>query len=811
MDLQQNKLTKAEWESIEIPSNDDEKKILKLIIKGFHDVNIRDNENLSILSYLKLQNTDLINNYIFMKYLQPDIIEIYKKYKVKYLPLKLNKKTLSKADIIRFENMEKNLLEKKSIIFEFILINYIENILKYNKFEEQEEDESCKKEEYCKKESCIKYLYTIKSVLKYNINNINNHLLDIVNVIIKYFDDDIDKIDIISDAKSIIISNKDLIKYKDQVLYPHQKELFTKMKEEQPKMVLYIAPTGTGKTLSPIGLSEKSRIIFVCAVRHVGLALAKAAITMEKCVAFAFGCNNTDDIRLHYFSAKEYTKNRKTGGIFKVDNTIGDKVEIMICDIKSYLYAMHYMLAFNDKKNIILYWDEPTISLDYEEHQFHEIIKNNWTKNIIPNIVLSSATLPTFEEMTPTISDYKYRFSGNVYSIKNYDCSKSISLINREGYCEAPHYLINDYKSILKSAKFIDKNKTILRYVDLKECVKFIKYINKKQFYKNDIFSADDYFEKIEDISVDSIKLYYLTLLRNIKSDMWDNIYEYFQKNRKQMLESTTYISTQDAHTLVNGPTIYITNEVNTIGLFCIQCMNIPANILENISKAININSDINKKITVMEKSYEDGTSKDDMKENKVANERGIPPEMRVLKQKIDGLKGTIQTVSLPDMYIPNKKDHLYKWGHKNKVFSDSYSPFSSDISDYVVEQIMLIDDMDDIWKLLLLMGIGVFSIHTSSRYTEIMKDLAKSKKLYIIIASSDFIYGTNYQFDHCYLGKDLLNMTQEKIIQALGRVGRNKISDEYTIRIRDNSLISKIFNHEENKPEVINMQKLFS
>ena len=157
-------------------------------------------------------------------------------------------------------------------------------------------------------------------------------------------------------------------------------------------------------------------------------------------------------------------------------------------------------------------------------------------------------------------------------------------------------------------------------------------------------------------------------------------------------------------------------------------------------------------------------------------------------------------------MYVPNKKDHLFKWGHSSII-----NAFTSDISDYTVEQIMLIDDMDDIWKLLLLMGIGVFSIHTSSRYTEIMKDLAKSKKLYIIIASSDFIYGTNYQFDHCYLGKDLLNMTQEKIIQALGRVGRNKNSDEYTIRIRDNSIISKIFNYEENKPEVINMQKLFS
>ena len=91
---------------------------------------------------------------------------------------------------------------------------------------------------------------------------------------------------------------------------------------------------------------------------------------MEKCVAFAFGCNSVDDIRLHYFSAKEYSKNTKTGGIFKVDNSVGDNVEIMITDIKSYLYAMHYMNAFNNKNNIILSWDEPTISLDYEEHPF---------------------------------------------------------------------------------------------------------------------------------------------------------------------------------------------------------------------------------------------------------------------------------------------------------------------------------------------------------------------------------------------------------------------------------------------------------
>ena len=51
------------------------------------------------------------------------------------------------------------------------------------------------------------------------------------------------------------------------------------------------------------------------------------------------------------------------------------------------------MLAFNDASDIIWYWDEPTITLDYESHPFHEILQKNWKQNEIPNVVLSSATL----------------------------------------------------------------------------------------------------------------------------------------------------------------------------------------------------------------------------------------------------------------------------------------------------------------------------------------------------------------------------------------------------------------------------------
>jgi hypothetical protein len=106
-------------------------------------------------------------------------------------------------------------------------------------------------------------------------------------------------------------------------------------------------------------------------------------------------------------------------------------------------------------------------------------------------------------------------------------------------------------------------------------------------------------------------------------------------------------------------------------------------------------------------------------------------------------------------------------------------------------------------------MGIGVFTNHESITYTEIMKQLAEQQKLYIIIASSDYIYGTNYQFCHGYLSKDM-EFTQEKIIQAMGRIGRNNIQQQYTVRFRDDSQIEKLFKIDAEKPEMVNMNRLF-
>ena len=126
-----------------------------------------------------------------------------------------------------------------------------------------------------------------------------------------------------------------------------------------------------------------------------------------------------------------------------------------------------------------------------------------------------------------------------------------------------------------------------------------------------------------------------------------------------------------------------------------------------------------------------------------------------------------------------------------------------------IVEKIILLQ-IEPSWKILLMMGIGVFKQHSCIEYMEIMKQLADDQRLYLIIASSDYIYGTNYQFCHGYLGKDLNSLTQEKMIQAFGRIGRSNAKQQYSLRLRNKSMIDKLLKHADYKPEAQNMNRLF-
>ena len=861
--LIQVKLTGEEWNGVEIMEPEEEMRILQLIIDGFHDVNRVFNPHQSLISRLKITATPEMDDYIFDEYFRKRVERVVAVVIATSNPDSesgssggfqihpKSKKTMKKVDLMRIQNMNTT-YGGSGDTYDHHIMDTIDAMIASKTGAVTASAASVAANEW------MMHYYTLKLMLQKSVIGINAHIIEFANYIISTFAGDINVIGFLRNAYRFIEQNENVFKYADFQLYEHQKQLFTIAKRPGAKMVLYIAPTGTGKTLSPLGLSENYKIIFVCAARHVGLALAKAAISVKKRIAFAFGCSNIDDIRLHYYSAKEAIRDKRSGRIRKVDNSIGDNVEIMICDIRSYLLAMRYMMAFHPLEKLMMYWDEPTISLDYADHVLHPIIHRNWSGNLIPNVVLSSATLPREVEIVDVIQDFKVKFhdkNPEVYSVISHDFKKSIPIVNQGGFIELPHYLFGaDYDQVLECVEHCKTYKTLMRYFDLREILRFIALVtkpvanNESEESDSDDSDSDDeakekskqmdadpdtddnrgiiissqrylpenMFADIGEITMTSIKEYYLLLLENIRPKFWTRVYETLMGVRKPKFASVVNLSTGDAHTLTDGPTIYLTEHVDKVAAYMLQIAKIPSVVMDDIMGTIDFNTHVLEEIGKTEKLIKDleGESKegtsggdDDKKFRRFTSDTRVNPETARLHTKVEELKKSVKYTALHELFVPNRLEHLKRWTERTAISNE----FTSFVEDEVVAQIMLLNVASH-WKLLLLMGIGAITNATDQKYTDIMKTLAKHQKLYLIVTATDYIYGTNYQFCHGYIGKDLEGMSQEKAIQSMGRIGRGAIQQDYTIRVRHDAIIRHIFTalRSADKPEVCAMNRLF-
>ena len=868
MDFSQSKLTKMEWESIEIPVSDQEKTVLKLIQDGFENLNIRQNSHTSMLSYMKIEYAPEIEMYLYSKYFDNEIQQILQPRKKKEtskdkdkdkslgidqmfakfrpdMPKTSKFKPPKKIDLLRLQNMDQNIQAgsfDKNKIVEFVQLDFCHKIIYKTK-----------------PQDLAFYVYTLFAMKRATFPGLNRFVQAFIDQLLNYIQKEYPETlmkQAFHYAYHILEKNPYLLKYEDMTLYDHQKQLFQHFRGAEgaePSFVLYTAPTGTGKTMSPLGLSNGSyKIIYICAARHIALSLARSAISMNKRVAFAFGCDTAADIRLHYYAAVDYTKNKKTGGIYKVDNANGSKVDIMICNVYSYLTAMHYMLAFHQEQEIIMYWDEPTISLDVSTHELHDQIARNWRENKISKVVFACATLPEDQELTEVFEDYRSKFGGSIRRITSADCKKTISLQNSQGAKILPHTIFSNYQEVKKSVEHFKKQPSLLRYLDIQEMVRFMEHVLPLLGQGESAVDAVDsthllltnYFPTLTDFSMNSLKMYYLDVLLAIPENLYSSIHSYWISNTNattsashiHKIYSTDHViggasgaqgaplhktvslaaapkespfkgillTTEDAHTLTDGPTIYIVEDVQKMAKFYIQQSKIPPSVLEDILAKIESNNTIQQKMEIMTKQLDDMLGKELEKDRKVENER-FNPEAKRLKDAIEGLRLELQSPALGAKYVPNTRQHQSIWlpggkggqGQPPEFVEDAFIPMVDETAILKIMELPVENSM----KLLLLLGIGVFEAATTNSetpgmvaYMEVMKRLAYDQKLFLIIASSDYIYGTNYQLCHGFLGKDLENMTQQKIIQAMGRIGRNKIQQTYTIRFRDESVVRRLF-----------------
>ena len=419
--------------SIEKSVDDKEKKILNLIKNGYTNPESSFTTHSTLSDIIKLNHVES-DYYIYITFIKPYIKENYKKY-IKYDigDVKIKHK-LSKKDTIRLNNKSIDITHS----IEIIVIGYLKSFIKKN--------------------DLLHYynIYYLKN--KYTLNTYVMNMID-------YYTKDYVFIPTELLRKGYdILENNSIFNFNRIQLYEHQRQLYSIYRnQKKPSLVFYVAPTSCGKTLTPIGLCEEYKVLFICASRHIAVNLAKSCVNIGRKVGFAFGCNSIDDVRLHYFSVSKYTSTK-----YPIHSD-GSKLEMLLCDLSSFEIAMNYMLSFFDKQKIILFWDEPTISMDHKEHTLHDIIKHNWSINKIPNIVMSSATLP--QNLSRVIDSYKHKFNGEHHMIESCDEHSNITLVDKEGDIIMPH------KRILKEniPQFI---KTIgnkyIKFLSIRECCDYI-------------------------------------------------------------------------------------------------------------------------------------------------------------------------------------------------------------------------------------------------------------------------------------------------------------------------------------------------
>ena len=789
----QSKLTRREWEGLEIPLPPEELAIMKMIVAGWHDPEICINQRQSLLSVTKLGSLSSAHNILYDRYLKVQVERLAEEAGVPppAMGTKNGKRGMNKgvkltaADSIRLANTSADVLKTRSDIWEATLLMFAATVVR--------------------NWSGVIGYYTLARALEARVAGTNPYVIEFVRAVLEKSKREVKVDAMVEKIEEASELNPVLQTFANRRLYKHQKDLFAALKFEGSKLIFYQAPTGTGKTLSPLAVSEGYKVIFVCASKHVGMQLARACISLEKRIAVAFGCHDAGDIRLHYYAVSECTRRRRTGAIGKIDHSQGQKADIMITDAISYLPAMHYMLSFNTADKLLVYWDEPTIAMDKPKDELHDIVRKSWAENQIPNIVLSSATLPPPSDLPRFIEYIQTRFStpdDRIITINNYECARTVPILLKSGHVAMPHVMAHTQDELTQMATQCASRATLLRHIDLGAAARYVLVACKRG---KGVVVSELPFATPDDVTPESVKRAYLDLVVKVAEKCGFEAAQNLATEPKRF-GGGVKLATTDAASVTHGPLLYLAVDTEKVAKYLVRDADPPVEIINRLQQQAHDNSQVIAEIQRLEKDLEDRLNADgrEGKEGGGNDEERMAERLGAVGQKLSKMREKLGELRLPEREVPNAEEHQLR--HHRVIQPDA---FAGSVPPHHLEEVLHLEVPN--WKkMLLMMGIGVFGDDCPT-YRELMSRMASERELYCVIAGTDYVYGTNYQFCHGYIGKDLADMPVEKLYQALGRVGRGRQAGQYSWRLRDDSLAQHIFLPDTKFTEARRMDRLMS
>ena len=199
---------------------EEEMRILRLIIDGFHDVNRVFNPHLSLISRLKITMTPEMEDYLFDEYFKKRVERVMAlgvgHFKSGAFEVKAkSKKTMKKVDLMRIQNMNTT-FGGSGDTYDHLIMDTIEALVTAKPAAAGGAGTAAGANEW------MKHYYTLKLMLQKSVTDINSHIVDFANFVIDEYSADIEIAGFLRNAYRFIEQNENVFKYADFQLYDHQ-------------------------------------------------------------------------------------------------------------------------------------------------------------------------------------------------------------------------------------------------------------------------------------------------------------------------------------------------------------------------------------------------------------------------------------------------------------------------------------------------------------------------------------------------------------------------------------------------------------
>ena len=587
--------------------------------------------------------------------------------------------------------------------------------------------------------------------------------------------------------------------------YPNQIELIDIVKNNQQVLILLKTMIGGGKTTTAGALaehvrhkrvlekastgSEKTQLLFVCSVAPVREQVGKIVWNMGIGLAIATLDAKTNEPKI----TKNHNCDRKD-----------EKVVVILSDISSALLLLINMKR--DGKNYVLFFDEPTVGADQDNHPITNTIPL-FLKHGPEQIIFSSGTMPDVLQIPNTMDIYRDKYPSAVFkTITSKESYIGCEICSFDGETITPHASCTTVDELKFVIKQIDKHPLIARLYTAPLVYKIYNIMT--DIGVVGIPNVDEYFTNVRNQSQYKVQQFALKMLQCLV-DMGDD------DLIKQVCVPIQRIKINETIKCINE-TISDEDEEEDLGFDWDRSSEKDNNSIDD-TETDNINFDkvstdeaykylggcliaTDKPSATTRLSYDTLLKDKDMKlKNLISNyknqlkvlETGI---LAIDKQKIsddekEKLKQELRETNNPSFNFPeclqiNTKAHLQKYCKK-------------DISSFDVETIrtpfIYSDiDFDDTfapdWLLMsLYSGSGMYDpdeITVDKTYLDNVLLHAERGRLAHFMAGHAIAYGTNFPLSNVVSDDDLCNKhsmnTLFQLINRAGRVGRSWTAHAY-------------------------------